>query len=169
MFVVILFRSLITDRSEVKDFEVKIDESYLWGHQSCLQRRLPKSQSNANLKNQCRFSIFDFKSDLVNLIPRCIFSLFLQNLIGFMFWAVKMTIFYKNMAIWSCDALFHSKSIAFDNAIGFEQKSMTTPSGRNDFFQKFYQWRHNDRKWSKSSNSCTNLVNGRIFSQSSQK
>ena len=47
--------------------------------------------------------------------------------------------------------------------------SMTTASGKNHFFQKLYKWRHIDRKSSNSTNSCTNLVNGRLYSHLSQK
>ena len=46
----------------------------------------------------------------------------------FMFWAVKMTIFDKNMKVRSCDAFLHSKSIAYENSIGFALK--------------LYHWRH---------------------------
>ena len=89
----------------------------------------------------------------------------------FIIWAVKMTIFdkkHKNLVmwpiisqqikcLWRCERFFPKKL------------SMTTPSGENIFFQKFYKWRHNDRKWPKSSNSCTNLVKGRLFRHLSQK
>ena len=83
---------------------------------------------------------------------------FYEFLWRFMFWAVKMKIFDKNMKIRSCDVLFHSKSFAYDYAIGFVQKfySWWHLAVKINFFQNFYKWRHNDRKWSKSSNSCTN-------------
>ena len=81
-----------------------------------------------------------------------------------MIWAVKMIIFDKKIEIWSCDALFRSKSSADDDAIGFVQKfdPWRHLGVQIHFLQKFYKWRHNDRKWSKSSNSCTNLVNDRL-------
>ena len=41
---------------------------------------------------------------------------------------------------------------------------MTTPSGENWNFRKFYKWRHNDRKWSNSSNLCMKLLSGRLLS-----
>jgi len=66
---------------------------------------------------------------------------------------------------------FHGKSIAYNNEIGFVQKFYPWRhlAVTIKFFQKFYTCRQNDRKWSKTWNSCTNLVNGRIFRHLSKK
>ena len=74
----------------------------------------------------------------------------------------------ENLITWR---IISQKIKTYNNAIGFVQKFYPKwhLAVNINFFQKFYKWRHNDRKWSKSSNSCTNLDNGRLFSLLSQK
>ena len=78
----------------------------------------------------------------------------------FFIWAVQMTIFIKNIQNWSCDALFHSKSSAYDDAIGFVPKFHSWRHLASNV--EFHSWRHlasNVDSW----NSCLMLVSGRLF------
>ena len=68
----------------------------------------------------------------------------------------------KNMVIWRIIShkikyLWHCES--FGPTILY----ITTPIGENRNFRKFYKWRHIDRKWANSSNSCMKLLSGRLL------
>ena len=75
----------------------------------------------------------------------------------------------KKVTLWSCDALFQIKSSTCDLTIVFVQKfhSSRHLAAKIEIFKNFS--RHNDRKWSNSSNSCMKLLSDRLWSHLGRK